>query len=560
MMIKNKKTVNLILIFVALMWSGFVCVIELSGQMREVLISAATSLLGRSLDRDVWLSRMTGGWFIGVWGIGLFLIIALIYFTNFSSYTGHERNCFFHRYKVLLITFVHWCVSFYTDTAIFVPLKRENLPVYLFWKILFFFLLYFIWKAVFIFVNSESGRIVSTVAYSVPYAVAMWLYFVLKHAEFYVHDEYNIFIAVTEYNLFPCHFTYITGIIHALSLMLIPCYWGTVIVKIIMQAILCGYCISRVNAYTKSEWGVLLYLLFFSKPVMDNSFLVVRMQYYGLLYFLLVFVLIMDELEGKEFGRTKCLMLMILFSTLTFWRKEGFYLLIAAPIVIICAYKIAGVKKRAIVFIAYAMICFIVYIPELFFGSFISEDLPTYNQWFQAMYYEGLDTGKYQNQMSEIYRYIEQDSIDQCMSDLGEECYEDNFFYMYENDDLNQTDIDAYKESVKEIIKHEIPLFIKIHFKLWKHTSIKRGIIDRVFYDLNIPLIALLIVIVISIYKKKWLYFFIAGMVVGHCLITISLAPAAYFKYYYHMYLIGWLFVWGTVIYCLKRKEEKNYL
>ena len=160
--------------------------------------------------------------------------------------------------EVILISVFHTFLTLYSDLKFFnASTIMEHLSTIIFLKIILFLLLLVIWNTWFEFMN-KNEKIINIFGYSLPYGAFLLVYMFLRHSMQLVNDELNIYNQVINYNIHPYHFTYITGIVYALSYLLIPCQMGVVIVKIMFQSLICGYCVYRVVDYAGKK-GMMIY-------------------------------------------------------------------------------------------------------------------------------------------------------------------------------------------------------------------------------------------------------------------------------------------------------------
>lgn len=347
-------------------------------------------------------------------------------------------------------------------------------------------------------------------------------------------DELNIYNQVMYYNIYPYHFTYITGVVYALSYMLIPCQMGVVVVKIIFQALVCGYCVCRfVDCMGKR--GVIIYLLFFLSPVVENSIQVHRMHFYGLLFLLMTVKLLFDyktcEKETVRSGK-ELFLLMVFLSILSIWRKEGVYLIIMAPVLLCIVYGMRSPRDILLVFISSMAVFAAVYFPEkMSADKFTQESGHTYNSWIVNMCREGLDKNKYPNEMEAIDKYISLDAIDYINEQLGDENYEDEYIawkkgYVGIRDHVSEEDYLSYTDAVKTLIFREPWIFIKTRIGCWRYMTrmdffTLKSSVFSLMENMNIPVLATVLAVIYGFARRKWLLFLLSGMTVAHGLVTL---------------------------------------
>ena len=163
----------------------------------------------------------------------------------------------------------------------------------------------------------------------------------------------------------------------------------------------------------------------------------------------------------------------------------------------------------------------------------------------------GLDKNKYLQEMEAIDKYLSLETVDLINKDLGDKNYEDEYIsfkggYIGINSNATEEELAEYKNAVMKIVKQEPVIFLKTRIGLWKYMILHNSDVQK---NLNIPIIALFLAAIYGFIKKRWAYLLISIGLLGNTAITLLLAPAAYFKYYYHIYLVGWLFITVALIY-----------
>ncbi|MCQ2514399.1 MAG: hypothetical protein MJ089_04830 [Ruminococcus sp.] len=457
-----------------------------------------------------------------------------------------------NNYYIFGIAFIHMLITCYTDRFIFNFQRSEKLCSYILLKIILFIVIFLIWKWITLLSNGHK-RLKNITLYAFPYMIVLIAYACLKNKYTLFGDELRIFNESVQLNAFPYHFMYFTGIIYIISLMLVPGQMGVLFVKIILQSLLCGYIIDKAVYHFKSKAGYLIYGLFVLPPVIENGILIHRMQFYGLLFLFLVVKMYFDYIKNKMINFPYLIMIMISFASLTFWRKEGIYLIVFAPLLIIVTYRFREIKKIISLFLVFFVIVTALYLPEICFDKNNGkEDTMTYVSWFVNMCRLGLDKDKYIDEIELVDNYISIEKIDYINEKLGNQNYEDTYIiwldeYIGVREDYTQPDKENFNKAVLKIVCNEPLLFIKERFGMWQYTASKDGVIG-VFYNLNVVLGVLLILLIYSIIQKNMFWGTVSIGLIINTGITLIFSPAAYFKYYYHTYLIGWFIIFLLLI------------
>lgn len=460
------------------------------------------------------------------------------------------------RKEAIIISFFHTIISFYSDYIFFNGSIREHLLIVIFLKMIFFLISLLAWSFFLDFMRKDE-KSTDILRYALPYFLFLLIYMFLRHDMQLAGDEWNIYNQVINYNIYPYHFTYITGILYALSFMLIPCQMGIVLVKIIFQALVCGYCVYRFVDYMGKR-GMMIYFLFFLYPTVEFGIQVHRMQFYSLIFLVLMVKLLLDNRLCKSNLTMQLkqvlLFMMILFSILSIWRKEGIYLVILTPILLCVSYGIHSKKEICWICISFFAIILIIYFPEkIGKNKFTQESGHTYNAWFVNMCREGLDKSKYPDEMETIDKYLSLEAVDYINEQLGDENYADEYIawkkgYVGIRSSASRDDYENYAKAVRRIVLKEPWIFIKTRIGLWKYMLPHYGCVKNLMTNLNIPLLIIITAIGYSLVKKNWLLFLLSGMTLAHGSITLLFAPAAYTKYYFQLYLFGWLLlIWTTI-------------
>lgn len=480
------------------------------------------------------------------------------------------------KYKELVFCiFLHWAGTFFTDKRIFAADSKSHLITYIFLKITLLIVVSFFWKFLYDAVAYNEGQERKIIGYSLPYLIFLLILFFRSYPMQLYSDELNIFNKVTEYQIFPYHFTYFTGSYFALCFMLIPVPMGPVLIKLLVQAFVCGYVVNR----TKCRAAYLIFLL---PPVIEFSTAIHRMQLYGLIYLLLAVKITFDYIEKKELNKRRLFIICILCGILAIWRKEGIYLVISAPTLIVSVYRIKDYRRIIKAAFCYYLILLLLAAPEIYSyqkGKFSVEASHSYNSFFVHMCRLGLDKNKYSEQMEKIDKVLSLDAVDYINRELGDENYKDEYIawregYIGIKDDYTLDQYHDYISSIQYLILHEPVLFLKTRLGSWNFTA-RNGVgVYKIGFDtvwqafktvaanLYIPFFIIAGTMVYTGIKRKWSFFILAGGIIVHTFITVLLSPAAYFKYYYHMYLIGyfWLFliIWRYFYLKMNRKERNT--
>ncbi len=491
---------------------------------------------------------------------------------------------------LLLITTIHWCITFFTDRLVFTEKPTEEIFNYSICKIILYILLFFIYRTIYrIFLSQDKQEYVEykVAKYALIYLIPIAAVLIIKLPEgFLSNDETLIFGEASRLASYTW-FYYLTTYYYIVTMMLIPCFLGPILVKVVLQIAVCGYCVYRLCRYLDSIdqnsilkasktgrfFGRFLYLAFLLPPVLAYTTSAHRIPIYYLLYLLMIFILLMDMLEQKAASLGKTVSLLILGAVLTQWRTEGIYLFALVPILLFISYKNLRCRKYALsVVLASLAIQYLLTIPQN--GSLFPDRLnaqaenrmgPFYAYTITNMYRNGLDLDKNAEDLKEVDRYISIDTIEAINNDLKDINYEDVLILYYEGytgtrADASPEDYKAYVDACKRIFIHNPIVLLKTRIGAFHYAatpydivwptggvagflSFGISIIKVCAYNLYIPHLILLGLWIYSILCRKPFTFFMTSGLCCHWLIVFVLAPASYFKYYFPIYMTMYFYL-----------------
>lgn len=318
------------------------------------------------------------------------------------------------------------------------------------------------------------------------------------------------------------------------------------------------------------KYYFLSYLLFLLYPVLAYTTSAHRLPIYFLLYLLLVTVLIFDKIENAPLTSSKCFSILFLGAILTHWRTEGIYILVLLPILMFFVYSnIRDIQSAIFILVIAFVFQALVYIPQNVYGV---EDLsasatdrmkPFYAYTIVNMMRDGLDREKNSKELEIIDKYIAIDKIDAVNEHYGDINYEDTFILFEEfngvREDATIADYFEFASAMQTIFKNNPLEFIKSRVGAFKyaalpyHISISGGfsgilkslfsIFKSVSYNIFIPFIVIIVICLFSLIKRRWFSFFMCGGILAHWFIVFILAPASYFKYYFPIYICGYMYL-----------------
>ena len=396
--------------------------------------------------------------------------------------------------------------------------------------------------------------------YFVPMLLAAAARYVFTTQQWIVPgDEANIYNAAI--SGYPFLFVY-TSFVDMVAMMVFPFDGGVMLFRIIFSSAIVGYAVYRVNKHYNTSLGYLLLFFFYLPTVLFQQLNLHRMQWYAFLYLFFLIKLYFDSKEDISSKKDVVISLMAM-SLLTVWRREGIYLFVLGTILLILAYQITGEKRRyAILFILFVEI--LVYIPpvismEVNQGKLVGEDVQTTTSVFVWEYTEGtFDYEKCADEWKIANEVLDFEVIDRLKEKYGDAMHLEQYYLWQEGfialksewDDVNWNEFNKAAVSIMiknplGYIKSRLSVFLKLQGRL---------------SNLLIPSLIILIAFAVGCMKKNGVVSIACGGLLIHEVITIGAMPAMYFKYFYHIYIIGYVIIFVAIIKKLSYKRSKRKL
>ena len=255
--------------------------------------------------------------------------------------------------KYIFPALAHWALTFFTDRLVFNFTEDSNSANYVCCKAVLLFLLLILWKII----TEHSRETIEILKYAGIYFIPLIFVLMFKLPQgFLSNDERLIFeeaVKLADYTWF----SYLTTWYYMICLMLIPAWFGPIIVKVLIQIFVCAYTVKRSVSCFGLKAGVFAYVPFLFFPVLAYTTSAHRIPVYFLLYAFMYVKLFFDMLEKKEIDKPWLFGMMVLAAILTQWRTEGIYLAGLFPILLLIVYPgFRNVKKAAALILIFFLI------------------------------------------------------------------------------------------------------------------------------------------------------------------------------------------------------------
>lgn len=496
--------------------------------------------------------------------------------------------------KALLIAFIHFIISFFTDRLIFnynlldfsntVTIIKAIIALGA--KLAFLILLIFIWQTVFYVVKElkqGNSNIKDYIKYTGIYLGIMLVFFICLFPGLWRMDEFGILKNATF--ILP-HFWqgYLTSVFYIFALMLVPNPSGVIFIQLIVISFITGYIVYKISRYVKNpNAAYFMYIPFLLFPVIDSNFYPIRMSIYAFLEVLFAFELFSIKYEKREIKSRNIYLLALLAGILVCWRTESIYYIILAPVTfIILFYKETdrGCKLKFLISVVLisGVLTGIQTIgnsidsgKEYDITSVILPITPLVNEAYENSDYELIEqienvldtkilTEGYRLGKTGISMYWSEDKL--VKENYTDEQYKEfkaayvklilkyPFVFLKERLDtftgstgiLNNTedmfieDTAEYYISFRENYNYKGEHKLRRNLiKLLEFTDNEN--IHNIVYSALIPSLIMILICLVLLFKKKWGYFFICGEICAKIPLIFLTAPSRLFMYYYSIYL-----------------------
>ena len=493
----------------------------------------------------------------------------------------------------LIIAIMHIGISFITDRSIFTFPESSSQQFgiaiidYSICKIIAFILLFALYYSVAsLFVSKEkyAESFKKMLLYASPYLAVLIGVLVIKLPQGFLTNDENAIYANAVSLIHDTWFNYLTNYYYIVALMILPFKYAPIIAKVILEFLVTGYVVYRSCEYFGRKSGLFTYVLFLLYPIIAYTTSAHRLPVYFYLYLLLFSKLLFDYLQKKNLNGITCCLILILGAMLTQWRTEGIYMAVLLPILLLFVYPILRSKKAVLTLIALSVfIQFAISVPQNGFGSGLSDKAndrmkPFYAYTITNMYRNGLDLQKNAEDLEIVDKYLSLDVIREINEYYQDINYEDVLIlykeeFMGVRPEADVAEFIDYSQAVKRIFINNPDVFIKTRWGAFKYAALPyhitgpeggiRGLVSCVLsvvkavsYNLFIPVLITLILLLVSLINRRWYSFLFFGGLACHWFIVFILAPASYFKYYFPVYIMAYFYVCELAIWFFDGKKK----
>lgn len=284
----------------------------------------------------------------------------------------------------LMIAFLHWILTFFTDHLIFEYVMwdfsnvTQTVKTAMTYgaKAVFLLVLIGIYQGIYRFFTKADRRFVK---YTLIYFCVNLVLLLFTWPGIWRMDEFGILNSAVL--LLPVFWqNYLTSLFYVFSLMLIPVPSGVIITQCALISLMAGYI---VNFFVKKfgKAGILAFIPCFFFPVLDSNLYPMRMSLYGFMeLFLLVLIwekrqgfrntaltLDIDGKDERSRAEKGCswVFICVMAALVTVWRTEAVYYFILFPLLLVILFvKEVGRKGLVRIICGYLICALCLFVPQ----------------------------------------------------------------------------------------------------------------------------------------------------------------------------------------------------
>ncbi len=469
---------------------------------------------------------------------------------------------------------LQWLATFFLERRVFEVPPTEDLLNYIPCKLLALLALVAFWELIRQALLSPERRespLRQYLLYALPClgVTAVWL--VCNHPFVLTGDELNLYRRAVRLDSFAYWFNYPSGWYWITSLMILPHPMGPVVIKVFLQSLTAGYCVARQSRITGKSTGWLIYLLFCIPFVLDQGISAHRLPIYGLLYLFFAAKLLYDRLERKPLTLKTLILLSAVAGLLAIWRSEGIYMLPLGGILLFTAYRLKWGKPLLKPALIYLLILALIALPQLreYQNSQAGVSLRTEPLCGYAlcnMFRNGLTEDMVSEEREDIEGYLKLSTVAEYNETYGDLNYK-SALIMEGTEEADYAARAAFCSAVKGVALRHPLIYLRSQWNAWRYVSsqypldFSQGFFQSLrlmTYRVWLPCALVLLTCVLALLRRKWLVFWLSGGALANWVIVFLLMPAAYPKYFYVDYLLGYFFALAGLCFLVRRGRHEK--
>ena len=409
---------------------------------------------------------------------------------------------------------------------------------------------------------------------------------------------------------------YLTSVYYILGFMAFPFPGGFVFAQVTIIAVAVSYIISNVFVKASEEFQFRYLIPFLLFPIVDNNLFPLRLSIYA--YIELVFFVFLKKHFTQRWTLKIYIAVSLQIALIGVWRSEGIVVAMAALAMILVFHKKTLWRGKCVLVMTSILMFTILSFPQ----SYLSHQRADFKMYRISPFIEFSDdlikyeveTNGYTADIEAVGKVCNLDVF------LSEERGEDAFWHGGIKNDYSEEEYKAYEKALLHLIYKHPTVYLKERYQTFLKTSgliknvsnstpntihiyddtlarddavrkhdffqndfvltkpldnnIRVMLIEKleclhsedstttpmygVWYNLFIPVAGLLFVMLICLKKHKIVDAVIAFLYLGQFSLMFLIAPAAYFMYYFPIYLTGYIGLFAIAYKLYDNWKQKN--
>lgn len=476
----------------------------------------------------------------------------------------------------LLLALIPWLGSFLLESRFFEAARSAHLFTYVACKGILLLGLFLFADFLLRALREPKSDSRSILSYAVVYFLILLGWMLWKLPLYLQGDELNIYNHAKNLDTMAYWFNYFTGYYWISCAMVLPFQMGPILIKLILHSLVIGYCTHRLSKVSSPKAALLLFLPYLQPFVLDMGASAHRLPLYGILYLYLGAKLFFDHKEKKALDTKTLVVLSVVLAILSYWRTEGLYLTVAGGLLILVAYRIpikCQLPKLWKPALCYVLIIGIIGIPQ--FAAYMDRSKPSVMVRSEPlcgyalgnMLRNGLEEEEIPpREYAAIDTYIPFAALKEMNQTRGDQVYAHAMVMSLADPNADFEERAAFCDSVKSLILRHPLIYLRSQWNSFRYTTSQYSAFKGsgeywryVSYNQWLPLILCLFFLLYSLFRRRYMTLLLSLCAVGNWALVTALMPAAYAKYFYVDYLLGYFLLFVGLALLLSGKKEKLY-
>ncbi len=474
------------------------------------------------------------------------------------------------------LALIPWLASFLLEGQFFVVARSAHLLTYVGCKGILLVGLFLFADFLLRAIREPKGDSRYTLLYAMSYFLILLGWMLWKLPLYLQGDELNIYTQAKQLDPMAYWFNYFTGCYWISCGMLLPFELGPILIKLLLHSLTMGYCAQRLRKHSSALWALLLYIPYLQPFVLDLGASAHRLPLYGILYLFLAAKLFFDHKEQKKLDGKTLLLLSVVLGILSYWRTEGIYMVVAGAILIPVAYRLPVRKQLSRLWkpaVCYVLILLILALPQ--FAAYADDSKPSMmvrsaplcGYALANMLRSGLEEADIEPATYEaIDVYIPFEKLREMNAARGDAAYSHAMAMDLADPKADFAVRGAFCDAVKGLILKHPLIFLRSQWNGFCYTSAQysyEGDLQTFLrygsYRQWLPLLLCGIFLIFGLLRKRFVTMLLSLCGLGNWALVTALMPAAYAKYFYVDYLLGYFLLFLGLACLLSRRKEQIY-